>query len=120
VVHGEDGLDEISTTSRTYASELKDGNIKDYTINPEDFDIKVSSMDDIAGGTAFENAKSIVEILKGGKGPKRDIVLLNSGAALYIGKASGSIAEGIDMAGEIIDSKKAYEKLQELVNYRIL
>lgn len=120
VVHGEDGLDEISTTSRTYASELKDGNIKDYTINPEDFDIKVSSMDDIAGGTAFENAKSIVEILKGGKGPKRDIVLLNSGAALYIGKASRSIAEGIDMAGEIIDSKKAYEKLQELVNYRIL
>jgi anthranilate phosphoribosyltransferase len=116
VVCGEDGLDEISTTSKTYASELKNGEIRDYTLNPEDFDIRISSMDDIAGGTAVENAQFILEILKGSKGPKRDIVLLNSGAALYVGKVSGSIAEGIDMAREVVDSKRAYEKLQELVN----
>lgn len=117
VVCGEDGLDEISTTSPTYVSELKNGEISDYKINPEDFEMSFSSISDIAGGTAYENAQSILEILQGSKGPKRDIVLINSGAALYVGKACESMAEGIDMAKEIIDSKKAYEKMKELIDY---
>ena len=114
VVHGEDGLDEITTTGETFISELKDGVIKDYKISPEDFNIKRTNMESISGGTAKENSEIILEVLKGKKGPRRDIVVLNSAAALYVGKVCESLKEGVSLAEELIDSGKAFNKLQEL------
>lgn len=115
VVHGKDGLDEITTTSTTYVSEVKDGEVIDYVINPIELGIKLANMDDIRGGEAKENAEIIIDILKGAKGHKRDIVVLNSAAALYVGKVSKSLEEGIRLAEEIIDSGRAYDKLIELI-----
>ncbi|WP_039656857.1 anthranilate phosphoribosyltransferase [Clostridium tyrobutyricum] len=117
VVHGADGLDEITTTALTYVSELKDGKVRDYTIDPEEYGIEKVSYEDISGGTPKENADIILDILKGKKGRKRDIVVLNSAAALYVGKKVENIKQGIDNVNEIIDSNKAYEKLQEMLNY---
>jgi anthranilate phosphoribosyltransferase len=117
VVCGEDGLDEITTTSLTYVSELKNGEISDYTINPENFEIRLSNSYDIAGGSAEENAEVILEVLQGKKGAKRDIVILNSAAALYVGKVCQSMNEGVKMAEELIDSGKVYKKMNELIEY---
>lgn len=114
VVHGIDGLDEITTTGLTYISELKEGKVVDYIINPEDFNMKRSEAEDISGGTSKENAEIILKILKGEKGAKRDIVILNSAAALYVGKVCESLSEGVNLATEIIDSGKALKKLEEL------
>ncbi|MGE5628044.1 MAG: anthranilate phosphoribosyltransferase [Solirubrobacterales bacterium] len=117
VVSGDDGLDEITTTSLTHVSEVKDGKVVDYTINPMDFGINLASPEEIKGGSAKENSEIILDILKGTRGPKRDVVLLNSGAALYVGNKASSIKEGIRLSEELIDSGKAYEKLKELVNF---
>lgn len=114
VVHGEDGLDEITTTALTKVSEIRNGEIIDYFINPEDYGIKLSKLEDIEGGDSKENAEIIKRILKGEKGPKRDIVVLNSAAALYVGKIVDSLKDGIKAAEEVIDSGKAYEKLVQL------
>ena len=115
VVHGDDGLDEITTTTTTTVCEVNNGEIKKYKINPEDFHISKSNLSDIAGGEAKENSNIIIDILKGVKGPKRDIVLINSAAALYVGEAVNSIKEGIKMASELIDSGIAYKKYKELI-----
>ncbi|MDP4143737.1 MAG: anthranilate phosphoribosyltransferase [Bacillota bacterium] len=117
VVHGEDGLDEITTTGKTYVSEVKNGEVIDYVMNPEEFDIALAAPVDIAGGEAKENAEIILDIFKGEKGPKRDIVVLNSAAALYVGNVCSSLHEGVALAKEIIDSNKAYEKLKEIAEY---
>ncbi|WP_373844921.1 anthranilate phosphoribosyltransferase [Clostridium sp.] len=117
VVHGGDGLDEITTTTVTYVCEVKDGEVKKYTLSPEDFGIKTAFYRDIAGGNARENAAIIMNILKGKTGPERDIVLLNSAAALYVGKKVENLKEGILMASELIDSGKAYGKYEEILNY---
>ncbi|WP_368487788.1 anthranilate phosphoribosyltransferase [Clostridium sp. BJN0013] len=117
VVHGGDGLDEITTTTVTYVCEVKDGEIKKYTLSPEDFGIKTTFYKNIAGGTAEENAAIIMDILKGKTGPERDIVVINSAAAIYIGKKAGDLKEGILRANEIIDSGKAYAKYEEILNY---
>lgn len=117
VVHGNDGLDEITTTTITTVSEVKDDVISDYTISPEDYGISLSKGEHIAGGDSKENARIIIDILKGKKGPKRDIVVLNSGTALYIGNAVESIKEGIAIAENLIDSGAAYEKLMALLEY---
>lgn len=114
VVHGEDGLDEITTTGFTYVSELKDGTVFDYKIYPEDFNIKKASAKDIIGGTARDNANIILDILNGAKGPKRDIVVINTAAALYIGKKCASISAGVILAQELIDSGAGLRKLEEL------
>ena len=114
VVHGEDGLDEITTTGFSYVSELKDGIVFDYKIYPEDFGIKRATIEEISGGTAKDNASIILNVLKGAKGPKRDIVVLNTAAALYIGKVCETIKAGVGLAEELIDSGKAFRKLQEL------
>ena len=82
VVHGEDGLDEITTTGETYISELKNGVITDYKIAPEDFNIQRTDLENICGGSAKENSKIIENILRGDKGPQRDIVVLNAAAAV--------------------------------------
>jgi anthranilate phosphoribosyltransferase len=114
VVHGVDGLDEITTTGFTYVSELKDGIVTDYKIYPDDFGIKRATAEDISGGTAKDNADIILDILKGAKGPKRDIVVINTAAALYVGKKCATIKAGVVLAEELIDSGTALRKLQEL------
>jgi len=114
VVHGEDGLDEITTTGFTYVSELKEGIVFDYKIYPEDYGIKRAFLESISGGSAKDNAGIILNILKGQKGPQRDIVVINTAAALYIGKKCETIKDGVLMAEDLIDSGNALRKLEEL------
>ena len=115
VVYGQDKLDEISVSAPTTVSEIRDGWYKSYVIKPEDFGITRCSKDDIKGGTPEENAAITRAILSGEKGPKRDAVLMNSGASLYIGGKADSIADGIRLAADILDSKKALETLNKLI-----
>ncbi len=117
VIHGEDGLDEITTTAETKISELKDGKVINYSISPEMFGLQRAAKQQLAGGDSVVNADIIMAVLKGQKGPEWDIVVLNSAAALYVGKAVMSIEEGIGLAGKIIDSGKAMEKLKELISF---
>lgn len=114
VVHGEDGLDEITNTDRTKVTELKNGNIDTYFIAPEDFDFKKAVKDDLAGGDAAENAKITIDILEGKKGPKRDIVLMNAAAALVTGDKAKDFNEGVILASKVIDSGSARKKLEEV------
>ncbi len=114
VIHGNDGLDEISVTAGTRISELKDGTVVSYSISPESFGLPVSSREEILGGNAQVNAGIIRSVFKGDRGPKRDIVLLNASAALYVGKAAKTLEEGIELSKQIIDSGGAMDKLEEL------
>jgi anthranilate phosphoribosyltransferase len=115
VVHGMDGLDEITTTTKTMVSEIKEGKIFDYEIDPQDYNIPYARMEDISGSDAKYNADLIIRIFKGERGPARDIVLLNAAAALYVGNAVEDIKEGLEKAAQVIDSGAAYEKLNEFV-----
>lgn len=117
VVSGNDGLDEITISGKTKASELKDGVITTYEIDPMDYDIPYGNLEDIKGGTPKENGKILLELLKGEKGTKRNILVLNAGAAIYIGKKAETIAEGIKKAEEVIDSGLGLKKLEELIEY---
>lgn len=117
VVHGMDGLDEITITRETKVTELKNNSINTYTITPEDFNLSRGEVRDIVGGNAEDNANIIKELFKGDKSKKRDILLLNSGAALYLGKKANSINEGIEMAKEIIDSGLAERKMNDYIEY---
>jgi anthranilate phosphoribosyltransferase len=116
VVHGEDGLDEISISGMTHVAQLWDGNVKTFTIAPEQFGLSRADMQEIKGGNASANAAIIRQILNGEKGPKRDIVVLNAAAGLYIGEKVKDIGEGIVRAQEAIDSGKAKEKLDSLIS----
>ncbi len=116
VVYGTDRLDEISASSPTLICEFKDGEYQTYTITPEEFGMKTCKKDDLLGGTPAENAEITRAILKGeDKGPRRNAVLLNAGAALYIGDRAESFADGIRLAGELIDSGKALETLEAFI-----
>ncbi len=115
VVYGQDKLDEISMSAPTTVCEFKEGWFKTYTITPEQFGFERCTKADLEGGTPEENAKITREILNGAAGPKRNAVLMNAGAALYIGGKADSIKEGIDLAASIIDSKKALETLEKLI-----
>ena len=114
VVHGLDGLDEITTTGKTRVSELKNGMVTDYELDPQDFGLSVVTKKDLRGGTVEENAELILDILKGKKGPARDIVLLNAGAALYIYGKAADLGEGIKLAAQSIDTGAAMGKLNLL------
>ena len=114
VVHGEDGLDEISTTCKTFVSEVNRGVITSYEITPEDFGFKKAKLEDLSGGAIADNAKILLDVLNGIAGPKRDIVLLNAAAAVYAADKAKSIKEGIEMAKDSIDSGKALKKLELL------
>ncbi len=116
VVHSADGLDEITTTAPTHVAEVRGGGVRTYDIAPEDFDLPQASIDDLKGGEADENAEIILSILAGEKGPRRNIVLLNSAAALIAGGRAGDFNEGIDTAARAIDSGAAREKLDALIN----
>ena len=115
VVYGTDRLDEISLSAPTQICEFKDGWSKTYTIKPEDFGMERCTKDDLKGGTAKENAAITIDILKGQKGHKRNAVLLNAGAALYLGGKADSIAAGIKLAAELIDSGKALETMNKVI-----
>lgn len=115
VVYGQDKLDEISMSAPTTVCEFKDGWFRTHTITPEDFGLARCTKEELVGGTPEENAQITLAILKGEKGPKRDAVLMNAGAALYIGGKAESMAEGIKLAAEIIDSGKALATLEKFV-----
>lgn len=116
VVYGTDKLDEISLSASTAVCEYKDGWIKNYEITPEQFGFERCSKDELKGGTPAENAEITRKILSGDiKGHKRNAVLLNAGSAIYIGGKADSIADGVKLAGEIIDSGKALATLEKLI-----
>ena len=115
VVYGKDKLDEISMSAPTKVCEFKDGWFRSYTISPEDFGLTRCEKKELVGGTPAENAAITRAILGGERGPKRDAVLMNAGASLCIGGKADNMAEGIKLAGEIIDSGKALETLENFI-----
>lgn len=115
VVYGQDKLDEISMSAPTTVCEIKEGYYKTFVISPEDFGLNRCTKEDLIGGTPEENAAITTAILKGERGPKRDAILMNAGAGLYIAGKSDSIAEGIKFAAELIDSGKALATLEAFV-----
>ena len=115
VVYGQEKLDEISMSAPTTICEIKEGWVKSYVIAPEDFGFERCAKADLAGGTPEENAAITRAVLGGEKGPRRNAVLMNAGASLYIGGKAGSMKEGIALAAELIDSGKALETLQKLI-----
>lgn len=117
VVYGHDGLDELTLTSATSISELNKGQVRTYEVNPEDFGFSRVSLAELSGGDISGNAKIMLGVLSGEIGPRRDIVLLNAGAAIYAADKAGSIKEGIGLARDSIDSKKALKKLELLKEY---
>ena len=115
VVYGQDKLDEISLSAPTTICEIKDGWFKSSVITPEDFGLQRCRKEDLRGGTPEENAEITCSILRGEKGPRRDAVLMNAGASLYIGGKAGSMKDGIILAAQLIDSGKAAETLNRLI-----
>ena len=115
VVYGKDKLDEISMSAPTKICEIRDGWFKSFVITPEQFGFKRCTKDELKGGTPEENAQITLALLKGEKGPKRDAVLMNAGAALYIGGKADSMEEGIKLAAELIDSGKALDTLNKFI-----
>jgi anthranilate phosphoribosyltransferase len=116
VVYGQDKLDEISISAPTTVCDFGNGEYNVYTIQPEDFGLERGEKADIVGGTPEENAQITLDILNGkDRGPKRSIVLMNAGAALYVAGKAASIADGIQLAAEMIDSGKAAAKVAELI-----
>ncbi len=115
VVYGLDGLDEISISTGTKVAELKDNRIYTYYIDPGKFGLPLAEKAEIVGGDPRKNASIMLNILKGEKGPGRDIVLLNAGAAIYVGKKALSLEEGIAKSREMIDNGLALEKLNKLI-----
>ena len=115
VVYGQEKLDEISLSAPTTVCEIRDGWFKTSVITPEQFGFERCSRDDLKGGTPAENAAITLAILNGEKGHKRNAVLMNAGAALYIGGKADSMQDGIALAAELIDSGKALETLNKLI-----
>lgn len=114
VVHGTDGLDEITTTGPTKVSELRDGEVNTYYIDPTRLGFSLARRDELLGGTVERNAQVLLEVLGGKLGPQRDIVLLNAAAGIMVGGKANSLNEGVRLASESIDSGRALEKLEGL------
>jgi anthranilate phosphoribosyltransferase len=117
VVHGLDGLDEITITGPTRIAEVNNGSVRTYEVTPEEFGMKRGSLEDIAGGDADANAAIIREVLSGKHSPQRDVVVLNAAAALVVAEKAGRLAEAVPMAAKSIDSGSAATKLAELVRF---
>jgi len=117
VVHGLDGLDEITITGPTRVAEARDGSVRTYEVDPEEFGMKRATLEDISGGDAAENAAIIRETLSGKKSPCRDVVLLNSAAALVAAGRVDHLAEGVPLAAQSIDSGAAAAKLHALASF---
>lgn len=114
VVHGADGMDEISFTGDTYVAELKNGEVKQYTVNPTQFGLPLHQLNTIQVNNAEESKAMVLDVLSGKTGPARDIVLLNAGAAIYVAGVVDSLAAGIEKAQQVIDSGAAMDKLNQL------
>jgi anthranilate phosphoribosyltransferase len=117
VVHGSDGLDEITITAATRIAEVRDGQVRSYEVTPEEFGLQRATLDDIAGGDAALNAKLIREVLAGKKSPRRDIVLLNAAAALAAAGRADHLRDAVPLVTNAIDSGAALAKLQALVAF---
>lgn len=115
VVHGSDGLDEITTTGPTFVSAIENGEIRNFTITPQDAGLPLSNPDDLLGGTPDVNAAAITDIFTGTKNAYRDIVLFNSAAALIVAGKVTTLKEGVAMASETIDTGRATAQLKNLV-----
>jgi anthranilate phosphoribosyltransferase len=116
VVHGLDGLDEITISGPTRIAEARSGSVRTYEVDPEEFGMKRATLADISGGDASENAAIIREVLSGKKSPRRDVVVLNAAAALVAGGRVDHLKEGVALAAQSIDSGAAARKLESLVN----
>ena len=116
VVHG-DGTDEVTTTGSTYVAEVENGTVREYEVRPELFGVRRSTVEELRGGTPQENAELALGVLRGEKGPRRDVVVLNAGAAIWIGGRAASWSEGVERAEEAIDSGAALRKLEELRDF---
>ncbi|MCE5194909.1 MAG: anthranilate phosphoribosyltransferase [Nitrospiraceae bacterium] len=114
VVHGEDGLDEITIVDKTRISRFADNKVKNFSVSPKDFGMKKGNKNDLKGSDKDANAEITVSILHGEKGPKRDIVLMNTAAALVVSGKSENFRDGVERASEAIDSGRAVKKLEEI------
>jgi len=118
VAHGEPGLDELSTLGKTKISELREGKIRTYFVKPEDFGLKRAKPRDMGGGSTTENARILTDILEGNdRGPRTEIALLNSAAGIVVGNEVNNLEEGIEIAKDVLDSGKAYKKLNEFIDF---
>ncbi len=117
VVHGEDGLDEITLSGPSQVAEVRDGAVRNYRVTPEEFGLQRASLDALAGGDAQQNAEIIRAILAGERSPRRDVVLLNAAAALVAAGHADSIGEAVPLAAYAIDSGHARQRLQLLVEF---
>lgn len=115
IVHGSDGLDEITTTGPTHVGEFHNGIVKTYTITPEDAGLPYSTPEQLKGGDAAHNAEALTALLKGASGAYRDIVLINAAAALMVADKAETLREGVALAAAAIDGGAAWETLQKLV-----
>ena len=115
VVHGSDGLDEITTVGPTFVSAIENGQIRSFEISPQDVGIAISSPDALVGGDPDYNAKAILALLAGEKNAYRDIVLMNSGAALLISGKVADLKDGVELASQLIDSGQAQATLEKLI-----
>ena len=115
VVHSFDGLDEISPAAPTHVCEVRDGDLREYDLTPDDLGIVQHPLDAIGGGDAPENARIARRILEGELGARREVVVANAGAALYVAGAVASLREGVELARQAIDSGRALRKLEELI-----
>ncbi|MBP7588014.1 MAG: anthranilate phosphoribosyltransferase [Thermoanaerobaculia bacterium] len=118
VVHGDDGLDEITTTSITHVAEVQRGTVATYHFSPESAGVRRAAPESLAGGSPEENATRLLELLEGAAGPLADIVALNAGAALYVSGRATTIAEGVEMARVVLGSGAAHAKLQALKSFQ--
>lgn len=117
IIHGNDGLDEITISDSTKVCEIRNNKLIKYEINPKEFSMKLAGKNEVVGGNAFENAKITLDVLSGKKGATRDIVLLNAGSAIYVAGGADSIEEGIEKARVSIDSGTALKKLEMLKTF---
>jgi anthranilate phosphoribosyltransferase len=117
VVHGADGLDEITVTGPTRIAELRDGTVRSYEVTPEEFGMRRARLEDLAGGNAAENAEIIRAILRGEKSPRRDVVLLNAAAGLVAAAKADHLVEAVRLATRAIDSGAAATKLSALIQF---
>jgi anthranilate phosphoribosyltransferase len=117
VVHSEDHLDEITITGKTTVCQLKDGDIRIFHIEPEMFGLKRAELREIQGGSPEENARLLLQVLQGELGPTRDVVLLNAGAVFLASEKVSNLRDGIEMARESIDSRRALKKFEEIIRF---
>jgi anthranilate phosphoribosyltransferase len=115
VIHGEDGLDEITLTGNTLVAELKEGEVLEYTIHPQQFGLGTALLQDISVANVEESRVMLLSVLANKPGAARDIVLLNAGAAIYVAGLSDTLGSGVKRAAEVIASGAAQVKLQQLV-----